>query len=320
MTRATNDSDAASSGRYDRRRLVGIAAVWIVAAVALFVAQPQFGAIAENSYCVDNSNNDWCDYPAPPEEDEGGIVLGTSYMTGGNLYFDETFTREYPEGGTEDVAKVGLDDINPQTFFVYKTWGYYDSRTGSNEDVYVWIDTGEARLSGPGSCGDDGDGSECDLLTYLTELSSPVFSGEVLGITFNLFDYWVLKPEQDTCGIPTICLELASDFSADTEVNNAMFRVHRIEAGGPGTTYNKELRLNDVYAEMRYGNGHDRVHVVDGRSESQCPGSGWCSPAWSNPAPDDAHGLTNTFDCEGSDGGGIFLSGDQSHLDCSDND
>lgn len=267
-----------ADGRYSRRRLLLLGAAWIAVAAAVFLLFPDFTASAHGGLARMCTNTP-CEFPM--EHGESGIIMGTSYMNGTQVHHDncDGGTGDYtsnggciyetPNGGEEPIEKLGVDDVNPDNLFFYKSWKDYNTRTNAYEDVYIWFNvSSQAEVGAPTTT--DCKGSNCDLLAYITELASPELTARAFGITFNMQDYWTTNPQDDICSFTNAdkCLETAGEGNAFIKASDAYFRVHKVMVG-PQSSDDKYMQLNDVTAEIRWGEGQDSVHNVYGTDPNQ---------------------------------------------------
>jgi hypothetical protein len=271
---------------YSRKRLAVMAVFWMaIGGFMISAGMVEFGTTASSCSSAP------CQFPQ--EANVGGIVLGTDQLTGEGLTTwlggDAPANAELPPGSvdtTEPVAGVGVNGVGADNFFVYKSWKY-QTDGGQNADTYVWINADTGQVSGTSNCGDgSGDASvgrqQCDLFAEAGELAASQITAQALGgISEN--DYWVRNPEDDTCGlletefgIPVginVCLSLVADgsFSGvlagvlgadEVTIDNLRIRAHRVSAIEAADGSDKELDLQNFYAEMRLGKGEDRAYIA----------------------------------------------------------
>jgi hypothetical protein len=130
-------------------------------------------------------------------------------------------------------------------------------------------------------CGSTSNGADNDL--------GPIVALDLIGISADLqgFCLFAADPEATYIG---------QDFSIDRlQIDDLLIRSHRIEAQREDQT-NKELRLNNFYAEIRWGKGHDRASL----SESGA-GFRWPDVEYQNQFEGSkSSALANPFPCEGN--------------------
>lgn len=286
---------------YSRHRLFLISLAWIVAGAAVFAVTGGFGAAAGGGGC----ENPRCAFPA--ENYDGGIIMGLTFLRveGGNpvMNWDPDNQAPLPNSdSTERVSYVGVKYIdNVNDMFIYKAWRYDDPVTQRRENAYLWLDAGTANLAMEGGSDTDcsgnpsGYGLDCALSVNASEISAEVLRGRGcvawFCLTLSTEDYWVPEPSEDTCGIPSLCLDSGEAEGEWVEMEDAYFRLH----GGTTQYYNgadKNMTLQNVYAEIRYGRGTDRAHIFGGSTDGQ----------FSHPA--DGAALSHAFDCTGNPSAG----------------
>ncbi len=277
------------------RRLVALAALWLVFGVVAFAASGGFAAVAQDDR---GCSSPPCAFPA--ESNMGGILLGTDDLSGDDLvsfgYDGNSYVYPTAPDRAEDTTEVvglGINQITTGQFYVFKSWYYDDSRSSQRVPVNVWIDAESADLSGSSQCGNGNSGfggsANCDLLAYPTELaaremqvttscSSTVWIGcAVVPGSFNPSEYHSVNIEQDTCSAfdglgGDVCLSLISDGgtcvagvcveadSVDAQDISIRAPYYRAQKGSDNT--DKVMTLNDAYLEIGYGHGFDRVNVM----------------------------------------------------------
>lgn len=256
---------------YSRKRLFLIGVLWISVGLLLFGTSIIASTGAQES---DSCPNEEGPCPWPAQNYDGGITLGTTVLDGQEVALfdpdsieddgfsiDDSYDSEqgletsFPlsEGassmpGGADVVTIGFDVDAVNSLFLHKTW---KTQAGSRfaptdaqmddqdnwDDVYIYIETTEARLQGPS--GDDGspdvDGVECrepddndefnpdhcDLVAEVAEVSfndvifeadvdtalgtATVTDDQIDGISEDEDDgYWVTRPQEDVCGFLSI--------------------------------------------------------------------------------------------------------------------
>lgn len=301
---------------YSRKRLAVLGIAWVF--LALLIGIPlDMDADAQNTNC----DFEPCKFPA--ESNVGGIVLGTSSLSGDDLTaWDGLSNADLPPNrdnivgtGGEEVIGLGLNDVDADNFFLYKSFKFDSDGDGTNDaNTYVWAGAETGSLSGTGTCGtgsgDPSDGrSDCDLFVETGEVSFGQIDavGEVCILLCTSFDitaseYWVIDPQDDTeCGIfdavlgGNMCLELIVDgsFAGDTadvsvDAEDVLIRGHSISAVEDDSGIDKELDLQDVYIEMRWRKGGDRAQDL-----------GFGDPI-NDPDVTRSASITNDYRCEGN--------------------
>lgn len=234
-TAESNTTDM--SGRYSRKRLLSIAMVWMLAAVATFLVAPSFSAAADPFGC----DSAPCQFPG--QANVGGIVLASDFLEADDLITygvyepsPVTVEEQTPPGRVSDLevgARLGVNNVEASNFTIYKSWSYYDRRVDDTVDVYIWSDADRTSLTGPtDDCGDDTSpltgSTECDLVAGVSELATHHIyaaddcggSGLACGIINRPVDsdnLWVARPENDDCpALPTglagdVCFGLVDD-------------------------------------------------------------------------------------------------------------
>lgn len=304
---------------YSRKRFAVLAIGWLAVVAVLFWV----GALPGDM--VADAQNTNCDSPPcmfPAEANIGGIVLGTSELTGEDLTgWDDVGTTEVAPNrvdSSDQAIGLGVNDVAAEDFFLYKSWKYDHPTQNERWNTYVWMGSDQGVLSGTNTCGtgsgDSTDGrQDCDLFVEVGEVSFGQIDavGEVcifLCVSFDITaeDYWVIDPQDDTeCGIfdavlaGDMCLELIMDgsFAGDTadvsiDAQDVLIRGHSIEAIEDSSGNNKELDLQNVYIEMRHRKGDDRAVVP-------VPYNQWANPI-EDPDVTRAAALSNDFRCEGN--------------------
>lgn len=303
---------------YSKKRLAVIAVAWLFA--ALIVGVPvEFGVDAQNSNCGtagDPLDGPPCKFPA--EANVGGIVLGTSELTGEDLTaFDGVGTSELPPNrvdSSEDVVGLGLNQVDAEDFFIYKSFKFDSDGDGSNDaNTYIWAGAETGSLDGTDDCG-DGSADEqvgretCDLFVDVGEVSFGYIEAEgdtpfiLPDVDADAEDYWVIDPEDDSeCGIfdallaGAICLELIVDGSltgnladVSVEAEDVLIRGHRVSAIEAADGTNKELDLQNVYIETRWRKGGDRAQNLP------------FADSVNDPDVTRSAAITNDYRCEGN--------------------
>lgn len=304
---------------YSRKRMALIGLGWVLVALVMVwygVIPGNMIADAQNTNCASAP----CMFPA--EANIGGIVIGTSSLTGQDLTawdgVPDATTAPNRVDSSEDVIGLGVNDVAAEDFFIYKSWKYDHPTKSERWNTYVWASADIGELSGTSTCGtgsgDPSDGrSDCDLFVEVGEVSfgNIKATGEVciflcVSFDFTAEDYWLIDPQDDTsCGIldallnDELCLELIKDgsFSGDTadvsvDADDVMIRGHYIEAIEDSSGNNKVLDMQNVYIEMRHRKGDDREVVPR-------PFDQWANPI-QNSDVTRAAALSNDFRCEGN--------------------
>lgn len=282
-------------GGYSRKRLLVLAAVWLLAGAAVLTFTSLFVSTADDRGCFGPP----CQFPA--EYNVGGIVLATDELAGEDL---KTFGYDGngPDNGyyvdpvapgrvinRERMVGLGVNQVTSGHMIIYKPWYYYDSRTRQKEKVYIWANATSASLSGSAGCG-NGENSwtgafRCDLVANTSELSaremyvttscSSWFCGFVPS-SMSPTDYHEPNVEVDTCsgfdGLGgDVCLSLIKDggttvsgttVTVDTvDAWDIAIRGHTFSARRGDQGNDKKMVLNNAYLEIRYGEGYDRAKV-----------------------------------------------------------
>ena len=323
---------------YSKSRTAILVCAWVIVGVFAFSAYgapnvdlpsevpgietevPSADAAAVGTTCNSGGNQGPpCMFPV--ERHTGGIVLGVAKLTGeqatafgvgggangniGTIY--SPLAPERKSGQTQngvqvdETISVGLNELNADKFFLYKSWKY--DRTASpsvtDADVNVWVTADSATLTTEGNndgCGDGSagfDGSRnCDLLLNTGELSAGFFAAslEVSGFgelgaprdELSASGFWIDDPEQDDCpilsgfpnpfnplGAASLCLGLIEDGGISTtslldgaNVELFNFMIRTHYAKAVRENgKNKLFSLNNGYLEIRHGKGADRSRV-----------------------------------------------------------
>ncbi|MFB6284875.1 MAG: hypothetical protein ABEK59_13265 [Halobacteria archaeon] len=264
-----------------------------------------------------------CMFPA--EHYKGGIILGAQKMLGENLAINQSEGKSplpFPTPGkvpdNEDVIGAGVNNISVSNgFYVYKTWKYYDERTEKVQNAYVWIDAAPAKLKGSDEC-DGKKKTNCDLYAKVGEFSARSFKATVVPIigwdlSFSEGDYWLANPQEDThCNLigallGNLCLKVLNSWvvqksglvkRVDATLKGIKFRLHDARAVKPDGGNNKMMIFEDLYAEVRYGDGNDRVHSAGVKPiKDDTTYHGQTVPI---DHPNRTAGLSNPFPCEGN--------------------
>ena len=302
---------------YSRRRLFMIAGFWLVLGGMFVLANPPAGTVlAEGSCGIEGGP---CMFPA--EHYEGGLIFGASSLSGqktqadlGGFPDDRAERPNSPD--TEPIILLGLNDLDVDDFYLYKSWRDYDQDTFETEDYYVYLEATPGSISGTGTCETDTLRVDCDLAAEVTELSvdelsatisnCPFLIGAVCPTTNSNDQLWMIDPQNDDgCGAinalldsSVVCLGLldgglvegiGADVSVD--VTGAKFRTHKLQAQQDDAGNNKVITFNNVYGEIRYGTGYDRIRTSGTNPTSN--GAGSTRQA----------AISNPYDCDGNPDG-----------------
>lgn len=318
------ENKSTQAGTYSRKRLAFVAGAWLLVGAVAFAVGSPFGAGAQDAAGCESPP---CAFPA--ESNVGGIVLGTDFISGEGLIAfgvgrDPPYTADTPPGSVEPEENqivLGLNDIDAGQFFIYKSFHYFEPRLNDDVPVYIWANATEARLRGSADeCGDGsrglGGADNCDLQAGTSEISTQNLFAEADcdGITCSIVpgsieddEFWAVRPEDDVCGAlgalgGDICLGLVRDggtsaagatITADTvEAEDFMIRGHEYKAVRGSDGEDKTMSLDDVYVEMRYGVGDDRINTPE---SEQNPGD-WAQPTFGSFGE---AAIANNFLCQG---------------------
>lgn len=295
---------------YSRNRLVLIAGFWLVLGGVFFLFNPPSGVMAEGSCGLENGP---CQFPA--EHYEGGIIMGAGTLDGSNL-----LAEGFPSGDgtiaeaqrpnsadTEPVIGAGLNGLSVNDFYLYKSWRDYDWDTNQDESYYIWLEANPGQISGSSECTFDNPRTTCDLYGEVTEVSAGNLEATIEGcflvcpITNSRDDYWIISTVQDdNCGAIDalvsggVCLGLLAPGLAQSlgdvsaTISDTKFRVHKLQAQQQSDGTHKVIQFQDVYAEIRYGTGYDRIKTT-GVAPLETSGGGRRQAA-----------VSNNFDCDGN--------------------
>lgn len=324
---------------YSRRRLALIGVFWVACGAILFGAYPQFAADADPRGCSFAP----CAFPAEnniggiilgTEELVGQNLVSFGYD--GDTYYDEA-----PPGRVDPRERnvgLGISNVTTGTFFIYKQWYYQDRRVGRQAPVHIWADATGGSLTSIGStnsdCGDSNSGGgweraeACDLLANVSELSSKYIyaesscSGLFCGFvpsTFEINDYHAVRPEDDVCSATgalggEVCLGLIKNGGSSVlgttvttdrvEAYDIQIRGHEYKAVNGPNGQNKRLTLDNMYLEIRYGKGADRINTPE--SNPSDPNGNYGSAVgqnsnWAQPInePTGESALGTDYPCQG---------------------
>lgn len=296
-----------SEGRYSRRRLALLACVWLLAGGAVV----SLGALDLGAQANDPRGCDGPPCAFPAQSNVGGIILATDFLQGESLVAfgvgDDETDPTPPQRALEEEAnvKLGVNDIDAENFFIYKSWYYFDERVEDDVPVYLWANASSATLTGSGECGDGEDtfrgSNRCDLQANASETSAHYVFTEI--DAEGLFsgwapDYgsierlWLVNPEDDQCpatlDLSFLCLGLLPDggttiatVTAETgrvAATDFAIRTHRARAVRDDFEgADKRMTLGDAYLEMRYGKGADRRMTPSGSVDSMSGKLDWTS-------------------------------------------
>lgn len=328
---------------YSKNRLAVLLGFWLL--VGLFAAS-MYGLPVDltQEASADSGNCGGSPCMFPIESHVGGIVLGVGQLSGeGATTFKVDGTGvEAPNGpgrleNTDQTIGLGLNNLDANSFFLYKSWKYDDPEI-DNAEVHTWITADSAELVTVGSndgCGDENtdglseqrEGYNCDLFVYSGEVSAGYFDAQatVLGIPVSASTeaLWVNKPENDQCspisfnpldpGI-NICLQLIQDGtlasgdigSTDVQLYNFMTNIYMAKAVRDNGK-NKRFTLNNGYLEIRHGKsaGPSRRSRVLTPDNTQFGSGQWQEPIqqYGGDNPTERHGVSQGFRCQGSPDG-----------------
>jgi hypothetical protein len=257
----------------------------------------------------------------PAEHYEGGLIFGAQSLSGqrtqadlGGFAGDQAERPNSPD--TEPIILLGLNDLAVNDFYLYKSWRDYDFDTFETQDYYVWLEANPGEISGTSSCNTDNLRTDCDLAAEVSEISvddlsatisnCPFLIGAVCPTTNSNQNLWMIDPQNDDgCGAinalldsSVVCLGLldgglvegiGADVSVD--VTGAKFRTHKLQAQPDGSGNNKVITFNNVYGEIRYGTGFDRVKTT--RPD----------PISTGASPLRKAAISNPYDCDGNPDG-----------------
>lgn len=276
---------------YSRKRLALLAVGWLAMAGAAMVLSSGFGAVADDRGCTGSP----CAFPA--ENNVGGIIMGTARLQGnsltafgfdGNSYYEDT-----PPGRVDPVEEqigIGISGITTPNMIIYKAWYYQDPRVADDVPVHIWANATSATLtSDTVDCGNGNNGwggaKRCDLIANTSEIytgyleaTTDCFSGAACSVvpdSLTVTDFWAVNPEDDQCGdfeaLNSPCLQAMRDGGAcvlttcvrtdNVDGQEVFIRSHNIQAVRGSLGQDKQMLLNGLYLEMRYGKGFDRAHT-----------------------------------------------------------
>lgn len=319
---------------YSRRRIFILGAAFLLVGAGFVVVAPNshylsnpdaYGTVLADEHNCQPDSHSSNDHPPcmfPAETGTGGIIMGATYLDGEYL---STWLSE--EGGITDdtdcyedadrtciqrttspgrvvsqepVVGIGLNNLNVQNFFAYKSWRD-TTPSGAEFYTYFWMasDTatlrGRVNLLGSGAAdeclgtGDSGNihfswgRQTCDLMAEASETGLKTFYAEADSSggsqTLQADNWWMAEPEKDQCNVDiwqtsATCLGMleAGSYGQDkldnvyAEFEAFALKTHRVSAVPSPSTLDsppisKELVMNDVYLEMRYGKGTDTAKV-----------------------------------------------------------